>query len=197
MKCHQCDRPALYQIGEGGPMLCIDCEHKRMSIHNMQFLQAAALMNQSLDDLDAVTGFHTPGGRIPVNAIANAMRSKTTLNNITVTNSTVGSINTGDLARIDAVITLAKGTDADEVGKLVQQLTQSVLDAKEIVPAAKKELLDLIQSLAEQAVGSQGQSKASVAKALFESVEKRVSSISGLAEVVRNLGVALAKLFGL
>jgi len=194
MKCNQCDRPAFYQFGDAG--LCIDCEHKRVSIHGIQFLQAAALMNQSLDDLDAVSGFHTPGGRIPLNAIANAIRGKTTLNNITVTNSTIGAINTGDLARIDAVITLAKGTDADDVGRLVQQLTQAVLDAKELVPAAKKELLDLIQSLAEQAVGSQGQSKASVAKALLESVEKKVSSLSGLAEIVRNLAVALSKLFG-
>ena len=179
--------------------MCIDCEQKRLWIQSIGFLQNAALLNQSLDDMDSVFGIfgiQSSGGRVPVAALANAMKGRSTLNNITVANSTIGAINTGDLARIDAVITLAKGTDAEDVGKLVQQLTQAVLDTNQLVPTAKKELLDLIQSLSEQAIDSQGQSKSSAVKALLESVEKNVTSVSALAAIVAKLSVALGKLFG-
>lgn len=178
-------------------MLCIDCEHKRVSIDGMRFIQAAAMINQSLDDMDAAFGFPSSGGRIPINAIATAMRGKTTLNNIAVTHSTVGAINTGDLARIDAVITLSQGTDTEDVGKLVRQMTQIVIDTKELVPAAKKEILDIIETLGEQIVASHGRSKFSVVKALLESLEKKVSGVTALVDIVRKLATSIGSIFGI
>jgi hypothetical protein len=65
----------------------------------MQFLQHAAMMNQAMDDMDEISGLPASGGRIPVAALAGAMKKGSTYNNININNSTVGILNTGDLAR--------------------------------------------------------------------------------------------------
>ncbi len=67
MKCHQCDRPAIYRTGDQSSLpLCLDCYAKWSHIMNMRFLQNAAMMNNALDEMNMMTGFPTIGGRIPV-----------------------------------------------------------------------------------------------------------------------------------
>ena len=95
MKCHQCSRPALYQ--HGGVRLCLDCESKRVNIDAVQFLQTASMLNQSLDEMDDIFGGGRSGGRIPIAAIASAMRGNARQNHISISHSTVGAVNTGDL----------------------------------------------------------------------------------------------------
>src|ERR1700680_2785548 len=142
MSCQQCNRPAMYQV-EGTP-LCLDCYHKWQSANYMQFLMNAAMMNQSMDDMDEISGIRLGGGRIPVAEMAKAMQKRPVYNNIKISNSTVGVLNTGDLARIDAVITLTKHTDVEGVGEQLKGLTQAIIDSKEFDDAAKKEMIDLI-----------------------------------------------------
>ncbi len=105
MRCYQCPKPAMYGVTEQNVPLCLDCWHKWQLTWHMQFLQNAAMMNQAMDDMDSISGIST-GGRIPVTALANAMQKRHVYNNIRISNSTVGVLNTGDLAKIDAVITL-------------------------------------------------------------------------------------------
>jgi hypothetical protein len=151
------------------------------------------MMNLALDDMDAVVGMALPGGRIPVTEIVQAMKGRAVLNNIRVTNSNVGVLNTGDLARIDAVITLTRSTDVEAIGAQLQRLTQTVVDSADIDPNCKKEMLGLIQSLAEQVVGPR---KPSVIKALLQSIEERAKGIAAIFSVFQSLATAIKQLFG-
>jgi len=196
MPCSQCKRPAFYNVGEKNNVpLCLDCWHKVTQATYMEFLMNAAMMNQNLDDMDAVVGFRT-GGRIPVAALAGVMHRGSTYNNIRITNSTVGVLNTGDLAKIDAVITLTKDTDVEQIGTAIKALTQAVIDAQDIGQKDKKELVDLIQSLAEQVVGSQGGSKPSVIITLLRGIEERAKTFVALSNTVQALIEAVNKIFG-
>lgn len=170
MPCAQCRKPAFYQVGDQKVPLCLDCWHKFQQANFLQFLQNAAMMNQAMDDMDEMTGFGPSGGRIPVAALASAMSTKSTYNNISISNSNIGVVNTGDLAKIDAVITLTKDSDADAIGLAIKSLAQAIVDSKEIDKAGKQELIDFVQAIGEQIVGAR---KKPILFSLFRGLEER------------------------
>ena len=163
-------------------------------MQHRQLLFCAAMANQALDDMDAVVGMRLSGGRMPVKEIALAMTEKSVLNNIHITNSSVGVLNTGDLARIDAVITLTKSTDVETIGTQLKMLTQSIVDSPDLNQAQKKEMLDLVETLGEQVVGPR---KPSVIKTLLQSIEDRAKGIAAIFSVAQSLTAAIRGLFGL
>lgn len=163
-------------------------------MQHRQLLFCAAMANQALDDMDAVVGMRLSGERIPVKEIALAMTEKSVLNNIHITNSSVGVLNTGDLARIDAVITLTKSTDVETIGTQLKMLTQSIVDSPDLNQAQKKEMLDLVETLGEQVVGPR---KPSVIKTLLQSIEERAKGIAAIFSVALSLTAAIRGLFGL
>ena len=121
------------------------------------------------------------------------MKGKTVLNNINIANSTVGLVNTGDLARIDAAITLTKSTDVELIGEQLRRLTQAILDSNGVEKAQRSEMLDLVQSLAEQIVRER---KPSVVRALLKSIEDRAQGVAALVTIVDGLSKALSSLLG-
>src|SRR5262245_57113392 len=130
MRCHQCERPAIYRMENF--VLCLQCADqlqsladRQQAIVNAQFLQNAAMLNQSIDHSDSMIPLGMRSDLVPLAEIARAMSGRTVLNNIQISNSTVGAVNTGDLAKIDAFITATKGTDAEDIGARLQQLTQA------------------------------------------------------------------------
>ncbi|HEX8166547.1 MAG TPA: hypothetical protein VF601_12260 [Beijerinckiaceae bacterium] len=193
MKCQQCTRPAFAQVGEGSIPLCLDCYHKLAEATHWQFLQNAAMMNQAMDHMDMVVGIGPTGGRIPVAEMAMGMQKRGTFNNITIANSQVGVVSTGDLAKIDAAITLTRGSDAELVGQQIKLLTQAILDTRDMAASTRQELLDLVQSLAEQIVA---QRKPSVVKALLGSISEKAGGFASLAKIAADLASVVGKLFG-
>jgi hypothetical protein len=133
--------------------------------------------NQALDDMDMVSGIRLGGGRYPVAEMASAMRGAVTQNNITISNSSVGVVNTGDLAKINAVITLTEGSDAAELGTAIRQLTQAVLDSGEIAADTKRELVSLVSSLSEQVTTKRSKS---VMGSILKGIEERVRPINAI-----------------
>jgi hypothetical protein len=193
MRCHQCNRPALYKITDQEIPLCLECFHKWQSIQNMQFLQNAIMMNQAMDDMDMISGISLGGGRIPVTALARAMQKAPVFNNISVTNSQVGIINTGDLAKIDAAITMTKDSDADAIGQRLKVLVQAIVDANEVNANSKKEMIELIQALSDEIVRSR---KRPVIMALIKSIEDRAKGLNAILKLVGGLVAAITQLFG-
>jgi hypothetical protein len=185
----------MYPIEPDG-FLCLDCAYKVEKIRHTQFLREAALANQALDEMDMALGMRTTGGRIPVAELAGAMRGKSSFNNITINNSQVGVVSTGDLARIDAVITLTKGTDAEEIGHLIRDLTQAVIDEATLSGAQRSDIVDLLQALSEEVVGAQGRSKPPVIKTLAGEIRSRTHDIAALSSIASALLAAVERLFG-
>ncbi|MBC8051181.1 MAG: hypothetical protein H7X92_13705 [Chitinophagales bacterium] len=104
------------------------------------------MMNQALHDFDMVTGIPSSDGRLPVQALAQAMRKSHTLNNIHISQSQIGVLNTGSIQRIDAAITLSKGSDVEEIGAQIVGLTQAVIQSKELDTAQQNEIIDLTET---------------------------------------------------
>lgn len=178
MDCSQCSRPALYEIGDGDQRsyLCLSCYTIVDNIRFRNWLTAAAMSNQALDDMDAIIPIGPRSGRIPVAEIAKAALQASTYNNIHITNSNVGVINTGDLARIDAAITMAKGTDLEEFGARLKDLTDAIMGSNDIVETLKQEMIEISKALSDQVIGSKKPSK-TVISALFDKAKGLSSGI--------------------
>lgn len=188
MKCSQCPTLALYRVGPAtGTPLCLDCYSKLEHITFVKFLHNAAMLNQANDDMDAVVGFgFNQKGRIPVAEIARAMSRSTQYNNINITNSNVGVINTGNLARIDAAITISKGTENEEFGARLKDLTEAILGSEEASNEAKQKMIEVAKAISDQAIASKSPS-ATVIGALFGTLAGLSNDFTLIAGAVEKL----------
>lgn len=179
-------------IGADGQLpLCLDCYSKLARIQHNQFLQNAAMMNLALDDLDMMTGFPSSGGRMPIQALSRAMQASHTLNNIHISQSQIGVLNSGSIQRIDAAITLSKGSEVEQIGALINELTQAVVQSKELDAAMQNEVIELTETIAEEVVGKM---KPATITAVMKSITEKVGGIAVLAGAADRLWQAIKPL---
>lgn len=195
MKCHQCNSPAMYLIEDkkGKLPLCLNCYSVWSNIQNIAFIQNAAMMNHAMDHMDMVTGFPSTQGRIPVTALARAMQKAHTLNNFNISQSQIGVLNTGSIGRIDAAITLSKGSDAELVGEEIKAITAAIISTQELQQAEKSDLLDLTETLAEEVVGKR---KSATIRAVMKEITEKVKGATALTIAVERLRMAVEALLG-
>ena len=162
---------------EGDLRLCLKCHTLLQDNNYRTFLMNATMLNQSMDHMDMVTGIHLGGKRISVNALAKAMSKPMTSNHINISNSSVGVLNTGDLAKINAVITITEGSDVEELGHEIRNFAQAVVDSQELPKETKQEVGELLGTLSEQIAGKRSKS---VIGAVLKGIEERVKSANTL-----------------
>jgi hypothetical protein len=181
-------------------VLCVECASKlqaiisnQAQIADHQFLKAAAMMNQALDDIDYAMPIAPTKGRIPVREIARAMSKETKLTNIHVSHSSGVVLNTGDLAKIDAFVTATGGTEIEPIGKQIAGLTEAIANTKEIADAERRDLIELVRGLSQEIVGER---KQSVIKAMLTMIEERAKGAAAVLTLAKGLGISIATLFG-
>jgi hypothetical protein len=195
MKCSQCHRTAFWRVGDppNAVPLCLSCYADFEHVQTIGFLKNAAMMNQANQQLDMVAGFgptHTP---IPVAEIARAMTKASTFNNINITNSSVGVVNTGDLVRINAAIEISKGQPTEEFGARLKDLVEAITNTSEGNAETKRALTELTKAIADQVLVEKTPSRI-VVDALFErlvSASTGLTTILGAVEQLRSVWHAL------
>ena len=185
----------MYEIGDdsGKILLCLSCYAKWSHIQSMQFLQNAAMMNQAMDHMDMVTGLPSTKGRLPVQALARAMQKGHTLNNFTISQSQIGVLNTGSIEKIDAAITLSRGSDVELIGEELKALTEAVIQSAELDQSEKNDVLDLTETLSEEVVGKR---KPATIGAIMKGITEKVKGAAALAGAAEKLRKALEALLG-
>lgn len=128
--------------------------------------------------------------------IAKTALQASTYNNIHITNSSVGVVNTGNLARIDAAITMSKGTQSEEFGARLKDLTDAILSSTEVDDKRKQELVEVVQAVSDQAIGEKKPSKP-VISALFDKLKDLSAGVVVIADGVEKLHEAWTNLSGL
>lgn len=146
---------------------------------------AAAGANQAADEMDSMVGLGRTGGRIPVEALARAASVSRTYNNIRIANSNVGVINTGNLARIDAAITISQGTETAEFAARLKDLVEKIASEKSAAPDVKRELVEVTTAISDQVI-SKTPSK-TVIRTLFSQLVHMSSGFSTIAAAVEEL----------
>lgn len=144
MTCSQCGRPAIYEV-RGHP-LCV--EHHQM-VAQVSLNQMDMLARQSDNirrRMRVAVGLRDPG---PAYAAPQPtiQAMPMTFNNIQVSNSVVGSINTGTIRDLDVALTDVRFRGSPDLADGLTQLTQAVLNANDLNEKRKNEILEHLSVL--------------------------------------------------
>lgn len=92
MKCYQCDKSAMYQVGEQNIPLCLDCYFKFSQIQQQEIENNERMMNYLSDEITASVGLPPMGPKFPPRPLP-VVVAGAKLHNIHVNNSVIGTIN--------------------------------------------------------------------------------------------------------
>ncbi len=118
------------------------------------------------------------------------------MHNIRVDRSTVGTINTGAVQTLDSAVTVLKNQGDQEASRAIRELTQAVVDRKEIDEQTRKDVIDLLSAIATQAASPKEQQKPAVVKPLIERVSTLLGQVTDLAGKVKDFMPVLTGFFG-
>jgi hypothetical protein len=176
--CSQCGRPAIVKIQEHP--LCVDCNYKVQMAEWMRYEQYASHMNFLLDHAEAVTGVYGVVNRMhipPPPAIVQG--GQMVFNNIRVSNSVIGVVNTGDVKSIDSVVTTVKGKGDEKLAIALRDFTQAVLDTQDLPQENKNEVLSQLSFLSQQIVTEPKQAP-SVMRSILSGIERGIHTSASL-----------------
>jgi hypothetical protein len=190
MACSQCGKPAVAQTANGNP-LCVDCLYKLQQVYNTQFAQMASVLNHLLGIVELHTGFGTPLVQVPP-PMGNP---QVTLNNITLNQSVVGAINTGEVQKLDVMMSRIRLEGDTQFATALQRFTQAVVDSDELTPEDKNTILEQLSFLTTQHEVPLEQRQRAVGKTVISGIANAIVTAGGLAEVWQVLEPMLFALF--
>jgi hypothetical protein len=134
-KCQQCGNNAIVQTGEG-LVLCLDCFTKLQHATYLQNIQLMSQMNFLMDQASAITGLDIP---MPKYDIPKPKFESTTFN---ITDSVVGTINTGYTKEIINNMTNIKNQGNEELYKKMSDFLEVITKEKDMTKEIKEEIFE-------------------------------------------------------
>jgi hypothetical protein len=189
-QCSQCGRPAI--VAFSGHDLCI--EHYRMlqETYQAQLRMAAANLNYATAQIEAAVGMP---GLLPRYQIPSSP-SNLTLTNITVSGGNVGVINTGTIQRLDSSITVMREHGNDDLARAIKELTNAVIASQEVSDAAKNEIIQQLDFLADQVMSDAGSRPMGVIKSVLAGMRGGSLCSRRSGDAMGHTGAATGRDFG-
>lgn len=177
-KCNQCGKSAIGKYGN--TPLCVDCYHKiteanfmEQQIRHNQLSWLASNLNFLEQTLSANTGGLVPSEFMAIPRPPSA-RINYTYSNIQVSDSAIGVINPGILYTINTSIDVMQNRGDTELATAIKDLTQEVVNSREIQDDIKKEIAEFLQFLASEATLSKDTRNKSVIKQVLDRLGKLI-----------------------
>ena len=130
----------MYQVGEAAIPLCLKCFLKFSQVSQAETENNERMMNFLQDEMAAVVGMPPIGPRFPPRprpvVIAGAK-----MHNINVSNSIVGTINTGSIGLVDQSISALLQVGEPDLAEAVKALSEAILSNKDLTSNQKNELV--------------------------------------------------------
>ena len=186
--CSQCGKPALAEVS--GKLLCLDCAQRWDELISAPIERQANLLNVLAGFAEMHTGFPMP--RLQM---SRTNRGPITLNNIHVANSVVGSINTGEIDKLNLVMSHMRVAGQEELAKALQEFTQAVIDSHEMPADDKNSALEYLSFLASQSTLPTEERQPAVAKAVIPTLERTITRAGAIASLWSALKPLLETLF--
>ena len=180
-KCSQCKQPAILEMV--GNYLCIDCYSKFQQANYFSWVMNASMVNYLKDDLDSAMGFGFTGGRIRIPRPNTIKTGDFMYHNIRVDNSVVGTINTGNIGKLDVNMHTMRAENKRELADILQQLTQAILDANDIKAADKNSALEWLSFLSNQALTPKSELQPTMGQAAISALEKILTNTGSVASI--------------
>lgn len=195
MQCHQCNTVAMYRVGEQGIPLCLDCYYKFSQIQQQEIENHERMANYASDQIAASVGLPPMGPRFPPRPRPVVFEG-TKLNNIHVSNSTVGTINTGSIGTVDQSITVLTHIGQPNLAQAVKSLSEAILQSGDLTPNQKNELIESLSVIAKEAATPPEARQSTVALSLLEKASKITAIANDISEVCHQWWPVLVAAFG-
>ena len=195
MKCYNCSKPAMYAVGEQDIPLCLDCYLKHSQVTQAQMENHERWLNYLQDEMAAQVGMPPMGPRFPPRpkpVILGGVR----MNNINVSNSVIGTINTGTIGVIDQSISALVQTGEPNLAQAVKELSEAILKSGDLTSNQKAELVEGLSVVAEEAAAPKERRRSAVARAILENAAKVTSLANDITDVGQKWWPVLMAAFG-
>jgi len=195
VKCYQCSNPAMYQVGEQKIPLCLDCYFKYSQIVQRDLENNERMMNYLSDQIAASVGMPPMGPRFPPRPQPVHI-GDVKLNNISVNNSVVGTINTGSIGSIDQSISVLNQLGEPSLADAIKGLSEAILQSGDLSRNQRNELVEILSVLAKEAATPQEARQSTVAQTLLDKAMKITSLANDITDVCQKWWPVLLAAFG-
>jgi hypothetical protein len=203
IKCHQCDNPAITQYAGSIP-LCADCYQK---VAQADFMEQQATHNKLswlVSHLNFIEQqlYVGQGGLLPLKQAAipqppNAPINLNSFNQIKVSDSSVGFINTGTLYNIETSIRVMQQRGDQELANAIKKLTQAVIDNKEVSDSLKESIVEQLEFILTEALSSKDNRRKGVIKTIISSLGQSLQTFAALVTIWNGVEPLLKTFFGI
>jgi len=195
--CQQCGRPAAVRItdDQGELYLCIDCNLKFEHAEALEFQRTAQQLNQVAAEFEAASGLPGLVPRMPVPPVHAVLIGNMNVNNINVDNSVIGVLNTGSIKTVDNSVTVLRQSGDEEMALAISKLTQSVIDSADADNESKREIVDLLSVIADEARKPQQERRPAVIRPLLTELATAFSGLAGLSHLWQQYGPMIQAFF--
>ncbi|MBI2470332.1 MAG: hypothetical protein HYV59_03705 [Planctomycetes bacterium] len=182
MKCYQCPKPAMYLVTEKKIPLCLSCYSQFTQNMQAELEGHERMLNYLSDQIAFKVGVPPMGPRFPPRPKP-AQISGVKLNNINVSNSVVGTINTGVIGSVDQTISALIQLGEPSLAEAIKTLTEAVVGSGDLDQNQKNELIEILGAVATEAATPKEERKNLVAKTLLD----RAAQITALANDITDV----------
>ncbi len=195
MKCNQCKNFALFMVGQDDQQvpLCLECHLKYVQLLDKQNEMMEREINYLTTSMEVTAGLPPFLPRYPERKTITS--GGITLNNIKIDRSTIGVINTGNIESIDMSVTSLNQSGDNEIGKALKELSESILNNKEIEDKLKNQLIEIISVIAIESTAPEEKRRKSIIKPLIVELSNILSGVSSLTEIWENVKPIIETLF--
>jgi hypothetical protein len=198
VKCQNCEKLAIYAVGPEGRQvpLCLDCHLKLTQISAILNDQLEREINFIMAQAESKVGLHGVLPRFPERQVRVIQGGTMTLNNISVSNSAIGVLNTGNLEVVDTAINVLKSDPGTkEISDALKQLTESIAATQDLASEEKNEAIEILSVVASEATAPKDKRKASVVKRLLAHLPTLIQTSAAVVEIWGTVGPSIISFF--
>lgn len=185
----------MYQVGEQNIPLCLDCYFKYSQIEQCALENNERMINFLRDQIAASVGMPPLGSRFPPRPQP-VQIGDVKLNNISINNSVVGTVNTGSIGSIDQSISVLNQLGEPNLAAAIKALSEAILQSGDLTSNQRNELVEILSVLAKEAATPREARKSAVAETLLEKAAKITSLANDISDVCQKWWPVLLAAFG-
>jgi hypothetical protein len=176
--------------------LCLDCNLKLQTLQARQLAEMERALNHTVEQMEMIAGFPL-GGKFPPRPQPAIIAGGAVLNNIHIADSQVGVLNTGSIGSIDAAITVVRNEGSQELATALSNFTEEVAKNQDLTAEHRREVVDLVSTIATEAATPQQRRKPAVIRAIVVDISQLISGAASLAQLWASYGPIVKAFFGL
>ena len=183
------------QVRDQSIPLCLDCYFKLSQIQQRDLENNERVLNYLSDEIAAQVGMRPMGPRFPrrpqpvhVGGIK--------LNNISVSNSVVGTINTGSIGSVDQSISALVQLGKPALADAIKSLSEAILQSADLTRNQRNELVEIMNVLAKEAATPKEARRSTVTQTLLDKAMRITSLANDITDVCQKWWPVLVAAIG-